>query len=151
MWTGRGCRYTTTNLVLTARAKRNLGVHAARLLYPDSWIYQCDDDNLISESLGAMFAAAVNEAQSPPDIVVFRHCYTAHPDGERPYIDWGEIEVGRIDQAQYAVHACCHPEVEYQPFYGNDGQYIVDLQNAGASIVYTEAGFVWYNALNPTL
>ena len=130
--------------------KRNVGVHAALTSFPSAWIYQLDDDNIVSPSFAKGFVDAL--AQQPnAELVLFPNIVTAHgrPHGTAGLRRLDQVSLGKVDTAQYVVRGSLIRELRYTPCFETDFVYlrsIADLLEKPI-VAVAENAFVTYNAL----
>ena len=130
--------------------KRNIGIRLAISDHPAGWLYQLDDDNIISPSFGKALAGVILE-KPDADVIIYSHILRS--DG-LPYSSHGldrfeDVRVGKIDAGQFVVRAEFVREIPWgENDYCADGAYITSVLARGAKVTFTTEAFVWYNGLS---
>ncbi len=130
--------------------KRNVGIDAALSWRRDIWIYQLDDDNVISPGFAGAFITALRK-QPTVDIVLFPnillHNGSRHGTDGLRHLD--HVVQGRVDTAQYVVRAAFAGDLRYELVYASDYIYLKALADRAPkpSVAVAEDAFVYYNAL----
>ena len=113
------------------------------------WIYHLDDDNTIHKDF---YSSILEELDKNPDALAFIFSqWVGGKDFSGVNVRRAKpenVEVGKIDLAQWLIHSDLHERYEYGSGYTADGEFICDLyKNVANKFTFIDRIMCEYNAL----